>query len=842
MWEISVIEISEMENVKLSENISINVVRGSDFILKEIWEDKIYDIDYKIKENDVVFDIGANQGIFSIYAASKGAQVHSCEPVPSNYKILIDNITKNSMNNIITPINYAISSIEDSVILKLPKADEICPTGMGSISSSSIESLKENIQFDTIDIPVKTKTLDDWIDLTDVKQIDLMKIDCEGAEIDILETLSLENAAKIKNIVMETHRGYDEKDLVTILNNLGFKITRYQPVSGLYGGGALFATRDLNAAVDNQIVCDVKNSPKYVYCNSPFIIDASSSFLIGNTSTELSYTWLLDNEVISIDNILKFHFDNPGYNELELLITSNNITNKAHIKIWSFLRKEILTENTILIEDIDLDFHPILKNSYVIKKDFFPKGWNNKSINLSFELKNYKDVIQGYVYHNGIRYPFESPSIEISLKYYPNNKDIKFSIILFEENQIRIGWWADRDSYNENTVKKSVVGFINSNNRIPFGEESTFDASESFCTGLETSLHYKWNNNNSYNSEKFNYLPKCCGNENIKLEIECDGKSYSYNKNVYVYDPTFNYNNVINLTNDTLCNTQFNRDETKYFSFESDVEFWEESGIKLEVFCHDYSNEPLGWFRFENRVVTLYGGTNTFELPIDYSRNKNIFSISVFKKVSIDIVGWNINKQIDNFIYNSYLFSHFKTPKIITTSDEINLDCTYASMSGKYRDTNIKWLFNETEISNEKSFSLKPDKTGKHTIKLNLSNSNEISICENSIFIFPSFSDKIDKFYLNQDGIETRIAKNSQIIIPSEIFPKEWNPNKITLQFISGHLPLAGSFDWFDSLKKVNGYFTQIELDLFNEIKNVDYSFLCKFEEDCDIKISYWFS
>jgi len=72
---------------------------------------------FQILSNDVVVDIGANIGVFNIYAAKKTKnKVYAFEPFPDNYKILKNNIFQNKLDNI-QPYNYAISDY--SGIVKL---------------------------------------------------------------------------------------------------------------------------------------------------------------------------------------------------------------------------------------------------------------------------------------------------------------------------------------------------------------------------------------------------------------------------------------------------------------------------------------------------------------------------------------------------------------------------------------------------------------------------------------------------------------------------------------------------------------------------------------------------
>jgi FkbM family methyltransferase len=70
-------------------------------------------------KTDVLLDIGANVGTFTIYAGHLGNKVISVEPLWSNYATLCENIILNNLTENITPLNLALSDrngIEELVI------------------------------------------------------------------------------------------------------------------------------------------------------------------------------------------------------------------------------------------------------------------------------------------------------------------------------------------------------------------------------------------------------------------------------------------------------------------------------------------------------------------------------------------------------------------------------------------------------------------------------------------------------------------------------------------------------------------------------------------------------
>ncbi len=140
--------------------------------------------------NSVIIDIGAQIGIFSIYAATKSKTVYAFEPVPENYKLFLENIRINDFNRIIKAYNYAISDKEENLRLFLNEDN----TGGHSAYSKTGNYL---------DVP--TMSLKDVFDKNDIKICDLLKIDAEGSEYEILFGLPEEYFKKIKRVFVEYH-------------------------------------------------------------------------------------------------------------------------------------------------------------------------------------------------------------------------------------------------------------------------------------------------------------------------------------------------------------------------------------------------------------------------------------------------------------------------------------------------------------------------------------------------------------------------------------------------------------------------------------------------------------
>lgn len=170
----------------------------------EIWNDDLYRIFKKksifnIKKNDIIIDLGANNGMFSILAArlAKKGRVIAVEPHPINFEYLQLNIKSSGVKNI-TTVNKAVDS---SFGLK-----ELNTDSFGTHSLIEFyEFGSEKIANAGNKIKIETVTLDGILEEFNFDKIDYLKIDIEGMEYEILGNLTRTTFKKIKKIVIEYH-------------------------------------------------------------------------------------------------------------------------------------------------------------------------------------------------------------------------------------------------------------------------------------------------------------------------------------------------------------------------------------------------------------------------------------------------------------------------------------------------------------------------------------------------------------------------------------------------------------------------------------------------------------
>ena len=110
--------VVDNKGIKFYGLFQIPYNRGETLFTKE--PDMIEFIDEHITAGDIYYDIGANVGVFSLYAAiKKQAMVYSFEPESSNYFILNKNISLNNLTGQVTAYNLAINDKSEISVLNL---------------------------------------------------------------------------------------------------------------------------------------------------------------------------------------------------------------------------------------------------------------------------------------------------------------------------------------------------------------------------------------------------------------------------------------------------------------------------------------------------------------------------------------------------------------------------------------------------------------------------------------------------------------------------------------------------------------------------------------------------
>lgn len=146
-----------------------------------------------------VVDVGANIGVFSLWAERHGAEVTAYEPEPGTFASLVTNVAGRR----ISPRQAAlVGKAVPTVRLYLSEVDSTRNT----VAGKEIESGERLDDF--VDVP--TVTLEDVVG----SGCDLLKLDCEGAEFESVLHADDDTLRRAQRIILEFHRIAGSPDVI----------------------------------------------------------------------------------------------------------------------------------------------------------------------------------------------------------------------------------------------------------------------------------------------------------------------------------------------------------------------------------------------------------------------------------------------------------------------------------------------------------------------------------------------------------------------------------------------------------------------------------------------------
>jgi FkbM family methyltransferase len=131
----------------------------------------------EFRPGDFVLDVGAHVGITSMYLAKRypGIRILAFEPVPENYKLLELHRSLNHLGDSVLAINKAVTA--DGRDLEMLR---------GSHTAEATGHYPTSPRARGDAFTVQSTTIPDILSDYDIKHVRLLKLDCEGAEHEIL--------------------------------------------------------------------------------------------------------------------------------------------------------------------------------------------------------------------------------------------------------------------------------------------------------------------------------------------------------------------------------------------------------------------------------------------------------------------------------------------------------------------------------------------------------------------------------------------------------------------------------------------------------------------------------
>jgi FkbM family methyltransferase len=211
-----------IEKIKIGgQTVRLSVPAGEVDVMDYEFKNIFYDDCYGLRKIDgpvnTILDVGSNLGFFSMTARScfPNAKICSYEPNPNIQTHLLNNTRQLAIE--VHPEALGVS--DGRIDLKMDH---------GSLFGRSVASATGSI---------KKTAIAKAIDLCG-GSVDLLKLDCEGAEWELFELKEI--WPRINNLTMEYHLwanpSLDLAGMVKIINNLGFRITQLSEAPELKWG------------------------------------------------------------------------------------------------------------------------------------------------------------------------------------------------------------------------------------------------------------------------------------------------------------------------------------------------------------------------------------------------------------------------------------------------------------------------------------------------------------------------------------------------------------------------------------------------------------------------------
>ena len=242
----------------------------TEFLYEEIFAgDRYFRNGVSLGPGACVFDIGANIGMFSLYAATRhpDATIYAFEPIPPVFEVLQLNAELHGRN--IQPVAVALSdgvgrasftfypnvsifsgrfgdtSREREVVRTFLKNQRIAGDADDVLLD---ELLQDRLASETVECPLTTVSA--VMRARGIEHIDLLKVDVEKSEVPVLNGIDADDWPRIRQVIVEVH---DENGALAtvrgILERAGFHLTVEQdPALGGTGLFSVYAVREADTS------------------------------------------------------------------------------------------------------------------------------------------------------------------------------------------------------------------------------------------------------------------------------------------------------------------------------------------------------------------------------------------------------------------------------------------------------------------------------------------------------------------------------------------------------------------------------------------------------------------
>ena len=219
--------VTQVRGVDLS---LVSYTRALELCARMNYETEVLDFIDGIGEDEILYDLGACEGRFALYAAMWQIHCYAFEPEAANFQAMMENIALNgaAVQNYITPVNCAVGSFSGRAKLHVGQ-----PWAGGHHKTVANEAERSDLSFDAVtEQEISIVALDEYVCSAKLPTPNYLKIDVDGSELAVLDGAEdILSTPELKGIIFElctTDRSYQQ--VISRLNSLGFLTGTHHPV------------------------------------------------------------------------------------------------------------------------------------------------------------------------------------------------------------------------------------------------------------------------------------------------------------------------------------------------------------------------------------------------------------------------------------------------------------------------------------------------------------------------------------------------------------------------------------------------------------------------------------
>jgi len=170
-----------------------------------------------------ILDIGAYTGLMSMIAAlnNETAEIHAFEPMPRTFERMWINLKINKLASRVQPHNVAASDSSGPEEIYLYREPNFLGTGNSIHLKTHVEAKGK--------VRIEKNTVDSY----GLKDVDLVKIDTEGHELQVLRGMQNILQNDKPTLVVEVWR-HEQEELLDFLDQFGYKRVQLQGMNWLF--------------------------------------------------------------------------------------------------------------------------------------------------------------------------------------------------------------------------------------------------------------------------------------------------------------------------------------------------------------------------------------------------------------------------------------------------------------------------------------------------------------------------------------------------------------------------------------------------------------------------------